>query len=268
MAWFDLHWGFENKDDFPQPNAPVEAIHNVACLNAAMKLAEQFQPTVFIAGGDWIDGKAISHWNLKKPLRTENLRIGQDLEGLKKQVIDPLSRSILPRKCEKVWIPGNHERFFMDAAEAAPGMSDLLDYRKIIGLEKTGWNVLKHGGMYRLNGDGKVYFCHGDIPLGKIGSEGAAAKKLVSRYHRSVRCGHLHTAQQYLEQTAIDQPDYHDGKIVPCMATRAPLFTKGNPNNWVNGILVGYAMDDGTFWDQILLFIDGSFMWEGRRISG
>jgi hypothetical protein len=262
MAWYDLHWGFEADSDLPQPHQELSPIHNEACLNAALRFADEFKPDYMIFGGDMLDGKALSHWNRHKPLLTENLRIGSDMKGFKRNVLRPLERLLKPT-AQKIYLPGNHERFWIDLAQELPGIADLLDLREILQLGEHGWEWHRLGATYKL---GKVYFTHGDVALRSGGKH--AAKRLVEQYHRSVRAGHVHTAQQYMENTAVDASDFHDGKIVPCMCSRAPLFMKQAPNAWVNGLLVGYLTEDGGFWDEIKLFVNGAFMHEGRIIRG
>jgi hypothetical protein len=164
---------------------------------------------------------------------------------------------------KKIWIEGNHEERLREYVNKNPQMSELANCPSI--LSTMGINDLTYVATGKLwtPPDSKVSFTHGQIVLSGSGN---LAKKLTDAYHRSVRAGHIHSYMVWTERVAADSEDYHTGMVCPPDCMRNLPYAKNKPSSNQQGFLIGeYDCVTGKFCDQVILSINGEFVYNGKR---
>lgn len=246
----DLHWGYERRNGHKYP------LHDEKAWNCVLQFAQDFKPNEVILGGDVLDCGAVSHHNKKKPGNTEGLRLLADAKECRALVIEPLE----DLKAKKfTYITGNHERWLEDLVVAIPGLEGIVDLKSILGLKH--WDIIPQGGAYNL---GKLTFVHGD----QLSGGEHIAKAAVIAYERSIRFGHMHTAQLYTKTSPLDYKNAKTGMAVPCLCGKSPHYGKGKPNKWMQGFNFGYIDAKGQFNDYLVTIIDGRCVINGKEYKG
>ena len=247
----DKHIGWE------RGNKKLLPIHDARSIGALMAFAADFQPDVWIEGGDNLDCGPVSHWLQDKKLSLNNLDLSRDTEAYTALVLDPLRQ--LPSITQKYWMIGNHEMWLTQLAEKHPGIQRVLNVKNLLDLDD--WTVVPQGGHVKL---GKLYFIHGDtLPNTK-----SMAEQAVIRYEHSIRFGHFHTFQAATKYSALDAKDVKTGVAVPGLCRRNPGYLAGRPNQWSQGFNWGYIHDDGTFTDYTTMIVNGRFSALGTHYHG
>lgn len=256
LAMFDTHYGRHRE----RPGSRPLPIHNQAQIDAVLAFASDFKPDTFILGGDIVDCGPISHWNARKKLSMEGLRLKDDFEDCRRNLMHPLER-LLPSKTKKVFIHGNHENWIDQFVEEHSGLAGMVSVESELGLDESAWTVVQQGDHFEL---GKMLIMHGDT----LGAGEYVAKKAVIDYETSVRFGHVHTHQVYTKTSRADASEIKTGIAVPCLCTRRPGYGKGAPNRWIQGFLWGYINDDGTFNDYVTVIVKDRFVLNGKTYKG
>lgn len=245
----DVHYGYERRNGHKIP------LHDQRAFDAVLKFAQDFKPHTWVMGGDILDCGSISHHNKHKPRNTEGMRLLADAEECRDRIIKP-AEELAP---ERVFIEGNHCDWINDFLDEYPALEGILDVRKLLQLDK--WKYIPQGGHHDL---GKLTFIHGDT----ISGGEHVAKAAVINYERSIRFGHFHTFQTYSKTSAIDYKNAKTGVAVPCLCTKSPKYGEGRPNRWQQGFLYGYVEDNGMFWDNVVVILDGRFVVGGKTYRG
>jgi len=249
----DLHYGYERR------GGHKVALHDLKAWNAVLSFAADFQPEVWIHGGDMLDCGAISHHNHQKPGRTEGLRLAADAQEGIDTFIAPVE-AIVGRKGQLVYLTGNHEDWLTDLVDAQPVLDGLVNLEVLLKLGSR-WTVIPQGGAFNL---GKLTFIHGD----QLSGGEHVAKAAVIGWERSVRFGHFHTHQVYTKTSPISYKNAKTGVAVPCLCTKDPKYGEGKSNRWSQGFLYGYVGEAGTFNDYVVTIIDGKFTAHGKAYKG
>lgn len=249
IATWDLHWGYERR------NGHKIALHDIKAWGATLNFAEDFEPDVWIVGGDFLDCGVISHHNKKKPRAVEGFRLLQDAEECYEAAIKPINKLAK----EKIFITGNHEDWIEDTLDENPGLEGIISIDKLLHLDD--WKVIPQGGYFHL---GKLTFVHGDT----ISGGEHCAKAAVINYAKSVRFGHFHTFQAYTMNSALEYKFAKTGMAVPCLCTKAPKYGEGKPNKWVQGFLYGYIAEGGNYADYVVTIVEGKAMVNGKVYKG
>jgi predicted phosphodiesterase len=240
LALYDMHWGYERSGGHKR------AMHDEKAIGVALKFAKEFRPDVVIMGGDGLDCGAISHHNARKPGAVEGLRLAQDAEEFRLEVLDKLD-ALKPKR--RIYITGNHEDWLQQFVDEHPTLEGLVDLKHLLRLD--GWEVIPQGGYVQL---GKLVFMHGDT----ISGGEHVAKAAVLNYERSVRFGHFHTAQTYTKTSPLDSKHPKTGVAVPCLCRKGPAYGKGKPNKWVQGFQWGFITPSGAYQDYTQIVLEGS----------
>jgi hypothetical protein len=218
-----------------------------------MQFAQDSKPHHWVFGGDMLDCGVVSHHNRGKPGRTEGLRLLQDAEECKAQIVKP-AYALASKSA--TYIVGNHEHWLEDLTDDQPGLEGLVGLKPLLGLGD--WNVIEQGGYHRI---GKLHFIHGD----QISGGTNAAKNAVDTYGASVRLGHFHTAQMATKTSAIHNVLGHTGAVVGCLCTKDPKYGQGKPNRWVQGFNFGWVdTNTGLFNDYFPIICNGRTVINGK----
>jgi hypothetical protein len=151
-------------------------------ISAVMKVAQDMKPDYFINLGDALDFWQVSSF-AKDPTRANTL--ADDMDEFKRDL--DLWNSILPSKCEKVFLMGNHEaRLDKFVNEKAPEIKKLVkSVDEYCLLSASGWEVVEYGDLYRIR---DILFMHGRHHGKNVG------QKMIQHYGTHTVHGHCHSA--------------------------------------------------------------------------
>lgn len=208
--------------------------HDIASLNIALSFIEDFQPDIFVFGGDQLDMSSIATFNKHKPKLVENKRLKQDYKGFQADVLDKLDKS-LPPSCQKYWIVGNHEQRTTWLTESQPQWEGFIEPENNLKLDD--YKISPFGETIRFGEmnitHGKYYNIH-------------HAKKNVQYYGTNMFTGHAHTNQIFTMTSPIHSLP-RQGVSVGCLCNKNPEYMNGQPNAWIHQFLVFWIFEDGTF---------------------
>lgn len=256
-AIMDTHLGWERTG-----YRHYKPIHDERAIACAMNLISDFKPDDIILNGDIMDcGPASRHIRAQGNRRQiEGLRLLKDFELTRETFIKPISKLVSGRK---VYKKGNHEAWvdlLVDQdPEALEGLVD--DFNGLLQLPKD-WELTETGKLSHL---GKLWFAHGETINNRTMSGGPvlSARAAVMMYQRNIRIGHFHTLQQFTMTSAIDEQLPKTGMTCPCLCRKDPPYTGSRPNQWVQGLLLGY-WDETSFHDFPVIIIRGKTTWNGK----
>jgi hypothetical protein len=230
IAVFDLH----------------HPIHDKKLWANILRFTEDFDPDIFVFGGDNMNLDVISHWIGNKRRKVEGQRLKKDYERFNNEVMDPLD-DILRDDVERHFLLGNHEAWVEQYIDEHPEVEGFFEVRENVHLD--GWSTYDYGQVAKL---GKLWVTHGTY----INIHNAL--KTAQVYGRNVMYGHGHTAQSHTVTTPLDV-ESHMAVQVPCVCNTNPEYRKNQPNGWLNGLAAFYIQADGTFNLYTIVASDGGF---------
>lgn len=215
--------------------------------------------------GDQLDMENISHHTKGKPWFRQKRGYMSDIDGFRRVVLDPIE-DLLPEKCEKYWIIGNHERFEADLIECQPELEDLVNHVKLLELEERGYTIIPLGHALKL---GKLNVCHGEI-LSGIGNQMGTfpAKKAVLLYAGNVLAAHSHSPQMYTQVSPVEHTQKWQGFIAPILGATNPSYLKNRPTGWINGFSIIESHPNGSFNLYLVNVFNGEFSYGGVMYGG
>jgi hypothetical protein len=216
-----------------------------------LRFTADFDPDVFLFGGDNLNIDALDHWALDKGNRRqmEGKRLKSEYSGYCKHVHDPLEKILRP-DCRRIWMYGNHEDWVEQYIDKHPEVEGFYEVAENIPLARDGWETYPYSTASKV---GKLHFIHGEYC-----NEHNAAKT-VKVYGRNVAYGHGHTYQAHTMTTPLDV-ESHMAVQIPCACELNPHYRANKPNSWLNGFCVFYVMPNGDFQLYPIMAVDGSFI--------
>jgi predicted phosphodiesterase len=239
VALFDIH--------YPE--------HDEAALEVTFEFLKDFKPDWLILGGDQMTLDAISSFNRRKIKLRENKRLKKEYDGFQRDVLDRLEE-ILPAKCKKYFIIGNHEYRIDRLKEYNPTYEGLIEVENNLNLKN--WIIIPFNNVFNI---GDMHFTHGWYYNLHY------TKKTVLEAQKMIFVGHVHIPQTH---TAVS-PAYALPKQcvgVGCLCNRNPEYMEDKPNAWVHQFLFWYMFDDGTFTYFQPTIINGRCIINGKVYDG
>ncbi len=235
--------------------------HDPASWGCVLDYVRRNRVDGFIFGGDQLDLSCISHHNVSKPLYRPKGALRSNLNGFKRDVLDPID-DVLGSKADKRFLIGNHEAWLTEQlAETNPELDGMLDLAERLDLDDRGWKVIPQGGYTNV---GKLVVIHGDTVGGGVN----AAKKAAEVYAgSSVVLGHHHTLQSFTRSSPVAQTDRWTGTVLPCLSTTAPTYGRNRANAWLNGFGVVEVQPDQTFNLYPVVITEGRCSFAGEVYS-
>jgi len=248
VAVYDLH--------FPKIHKPT-----VKCF---FQYCQENQPEVFLFGGDQFHLDCISPHTKKTPIFRRQRSYMNDMEGFDEEILTPLEK-ILPKKCEKVWITGNHEDWEQDLINEKPELEDAIGHVKLLRLEKRGWAVIPLGHCYKV---GKLVCIHGEV-LSGIGNQAGMypSRKAVELYGASVLAGHTHAPQTFTKVSPVEHIQKLQGHISPIAGNVNPEYLRNRPTAWLNGFNIIDVLPNGNY-NYYPVIVSGGVCSFGRKVYG
>lgn len=190
--------------------------------------------------GDFMDMDAISHHAMEAGDQ-------RSLEGkrLKKDYADMAAilrrhRKIIGRKCNVIYLLGNHEEWADKFVDKFPMLEGMLEPTNNLPFDELNIEVIQQRHKKQI---GKLHFIHGDISAGYYSSK-HHAMKVVETYNRNVVYGHHHTLQAYTKLSPVGINETHSAYCIPALANIAPVWARNKPNQWLNGFGVFFVSKD------------------------
>lgn len=220
-----------------------------------LSFVEDFEPDVFVFGGDNMDMQPITHWVENKSRKIEGRRLKKEYEGFNADVLAPLE-AVLPADARRIFHLGNHEDWVEQYIDTHPEVEGFLEVEANLALD--GWETYEYGEASKV---GKLYFTHGQY------CNLHHAAKMVQTYHRNIVYGHLHTYQAATETTPLDT-ESHAAVSMPCGCHLNPHYRRHAPNSWLNGFGVFYVYPNGNFQLYPVISVDGTFIAPNGQLYG
>jgi hypothetical protein len=228
--------------------------HSVESMKSVLKFLADFRPDTVIYQGDQLDMSVISHWNKDKKRKVELKRVKSDYDGFDKDILSPIEK-IVGKRCEKVWITGNHEDWAQQYLDRNPELEGMIEPEICLRLEERGYEYVPLNGIYKL---GKLNIIHGFY------HNQYHSAKHVSAFGGSVAYCHTHTSQEFTKVSPVDTRQFHSATGLPCLCDLSPDYMKNRPSAWVHGFGVVYVMPDGTFNLYRIIMVDNKFIFNDK----
>lgn len=182
----------------------------------------------------------------------------REIEGFKEEYYKPL------RECAKnaqvLWTLGNHDGKrvdeFLEKTRMKCHPDKYEDFKNKIDLSQHFPEVdfKQYNQCHRI---GKLYLTHGEFHCKNH------AEKHVRDYGKSILYGHLHTHDAKTINTKANNK-VHTGYSMPCACKINGSYMANKSNSWVQGLSVGYFMDNGHFNLYMINIIKGKCVWNGK----
>ena len=225
-------------------------------LNPIFNFISDFIPDIIVLGGDLHDLGSVGTW---LPDQSKHLDAGivkGNFEELNNVLFRPLE-SVRPKKCEMVYLEGNHERRLIQAAASDPNLRGYIELEKNIDFKKHRMSLINMNIPYRIGSN--LVVIHG------IYTNIYHARKTVEAYHVSTIYGHVHTFQSHMLVSPVDNSKFYTGQSIGCLCELNPQFMKNRPNAWVNGFAYIYwNEDDDSFQLVPVVIVHGKFRANGK----
>lgn len=220
-----------------------------------LKFLHDYNPDLFILGGDNWSLDCVSHWNKDKFMNwgMDNIisELNKQAEGFAHQI--RMFMAACP-KAKFVYLLGNHEDWLHQFVQSFPQIRTET-IKTLLGTVGLQLEFIPQGCFYQV---GKLHFCHGD----QIRGGQNPAKWAVEKCHANVVFGHFHTRKEWPDHSMVDSEDKRMGIQVPCYTTSAPDYGKGSPNQIQQGFFTAsIKKDSGKFSHHVqLVSPKGEFM--------
>jgi len=225
-------------------------------MTPLLKFIKDFDPHVFVQGGDQLDLSVIAHWNRGKPRLTEGKRLADDYKRYN-QIMDARA-AVMPNLERHVMLEGNHEFWIQGVLDENPAYEGMLEVPVNLNLKQRGIEWVEARKHLKI---GKLHFIHGDYKTGYLPV--FAAKAIAGIYGASVVYGHQHVNQVFSAQTPFDKKPYQVWGV-GCMCNLNPSWKRNSPDAWLNSFGVGYLHDNGNFDFQVINIVNNQFVYDGR----
>jgi len=245
FVYSDAHFGMEDR----------------GALNAAIKVAEMFQPEIIVNLGDTLDCYSISKF--KKDPGGSSLQSERDAWSAWATKLN----SVCADDVQRYIIKGNHEARFETFLMENPGIADLdeMSVDSLLMTDALGYHsvvdaIYVNADRDELYPNAQLYFLHGSRALKHSGSSTRAASDMYAG--ASTIVGHAHRSAMVTQRTGRGiSKSYEVGTLASLMPDY--MFFP----NWSQSILTGVIMKD--FHEFQLHVIDrGRVCYGGNVIGG
>lgn len=242
VSAFDLHYP---ETDFPTWNA-IKAF----CKRVPVGL--------FIFGGDNLHCESVSRHTKNKPKYRTLGQMKRELDGFRKNILDPIDK-ILPERCEKVWLTGNHEDWLEQMFEEQPELAGLIDFPMYLELEKRGWIVKPQGGHFK---KGHLKWVHGDVLSGNH------INKALNTYVENIVYGHFHTGASGTKVLPHSKKSKWQAWATGCVGRLDSGYLKNRATGWLNQFAITEFRKGGMFNHYPVTVFGGQFSYGGVIYGG
>jgi predicted phosphodiesterase len=208
--------------------------------------------------GDALDCQSLSRHTKGKPRLRKQRGYRTDIDGFKRDILDPIEKIVSPTEANLVYICGNHEDWIeSELLDEMPELDGIVNIPVVLNLDARGWNWYAIGEHVQI---GRVILMHGD----QIGSSVHVAKKMVESVNETCVMGHVHRVSSYSKASLVTERRKWCGYTLGCLCTVAPSYAKNAPNAFVTGF--GVLEEWGSFVNvhSIIIMPNGEFSYGGE----
>lgn len=231
---------------FPKVNRPA--------FRALLDFLSKKPVAGFVFLGDQFDNQDISHHTRGKPGLRRRGRFHLDEIEFEDQILKPIE-ALLPKKCRKYWIEGNHDNWSLELAEEQPELEGKLYRPDTLKLAQRGWSVIPVGKTFRV---GKLWYAHAETLSGQN-----HAKKAVDTFCRNLVYAHFHSPQSFTKVLPQDQSQKWTAQCVGILGECNPSYLEGKANSWVQSIGIVEYYNEGLFNLYNCVITKGKFAYGG-----
>jgi predicted phosphodiesterase len=237
----------------PDVHAPH---HNPSVCKSVLKLMNDIKFDKIIIMGDFMDYGCISHWNKNRHKTLEMKRLKTDYI-IGNAILDEFDTR-LPKKCDKYFLKGNHERWIDDLLEEMPALEGLIEPEEMLYLKDRNYKIFQYNELVKL---GRLFVTHG------IYSGSNSIKKHIDELKTNILFAHSHTLGMQLSSSPARDIAFV-GYNVGCLCDLAPDYMKSKPNSWTHGFAIGFFYPDGYFDIQLIRIIRNKFIFNNKIYDG
>ncbi len=210
--------------------------------------------------GDALDCQSLSRHTKGKPRLRKPRGYREDIDGFKRDILDPIEKMMNPEEANLVYICGNHEDWIeSELLDEMPELDGIVNVPEVLQLDARGWKWYAIGEHIQI---GRVVLMHGD----QIGSAQHVAKKMVDSVNETCVMGHVHRVSSYSKASLVTERRKWCGYTLGCLCTVAPSYAKNAPNALVTGfgVLEEWGKEGYTNVHSIVIMPNGEFSFGGR----
>jgi len=234
-------------------------LHDERAVEVVLKCIKRIKPDIFINLGDVGEWESVSSWKYKKikqpPLEYQLPFIDKDIEEVNKGL--DLFDNVLPLKCKKIMLEGNHDDWLNRFVERYPYMKDYT-FRKACRLDerKYQYNAFNHPVKI-----GKLNFIHGAY------ATVYHAKKHLEAYGANICYGHTHDVQRHT-LTKLDSGTIGAWSMgcLKDMSRDKNKWLMGRLHNWNHAFGIIDWFSNGNFKIEVVEIIKGVTSLWGKEI--
>lgn len=246
-------------------------------LRDPLLFVREYRPDYFIVGGDFLNGQWVSHWNdgSFKRIGWDKLRrlVKEELLEARDRLAD--IRRAAPR-AKIIFIPGNHERWYADAAFKYPELQisveanldrvlvradlELLKNKELKGIiERELWTKKMRVDVLEFNEPlkiGKLLYLHGH----QFGGQRPTVTSAARYPGVNMTFGHHHKHEVTPVFNQGDPRKCYEHVAVPCMTTHAHGYLKTQSTTWMQGFWLANFTSEGYFDGRVKKIIRGKLI--------
>jgi len=232
--------------------------HDERAVATALKIVKGEKPDVLIHVGDFVDLQSVAKFKPKDWAEVTQTADQEIKAGNK--ILDEFDK-VTPRKTEKVFLEGNHDRRLE---------LWFCQYGAKLGKDFEGNSVQS---QLRLSERGYKYIRTRDQPY-KIGKAGLIhgwyanqyhAKKTIEKGAQNLIYGHTHDFQVHTG-CHLDKDAPRLAMSIGCLCKFRQPYKEGKPTNWIHGVgLFWIDEKSGRFWPYFCPIINGEAVINGKK---
>ena len=236
--------------------------HHEPSLKAILPFIKDFKPDRLVQLGDFCDWDCMSKHSMYNV--DEFIEMSDEVKAAN-LMLDRLEK-VLPPKCEKIMLGGNHEDRYHQAKAAHMFVPDKISksmaqwkdsWAHEYDLDKRGWKWTEYGEIVEF---GKLVFTHGWFAAKTSGDMRSTADQAPGK---NIICGHNHKHHVYgcMDEKGLPIESESIGTL-----SRFDLsYLRGRrATDWVHGFMFIYTKKDGKFNKYFTHVIDGEFIANGK----
>jgi len=241
---------------FPDIHTPK---HDEPAVHAALQFTKSYNPDIFIHLGDLCDFNSLSRFDIIN----EDEIVSFNEEVLAANLMLDRIEDVLPRKCKKYFIEGNHDQrpqLYRNNnwdKKIHKLIGPLEDCKDLFHLKDRGWHFTERSGALKL---GHAIFKHG-LYTGIY-----HARKHLEKHFKTTIYGHTHNWQVHSRNGMDEHPVA--GISIGTLSRFDLEYLKGEPADWTHMIMAIDFFPDGTFTPLCIPIINGRFSFNGKVYDG
>lgn len=229
-------------------------------ISAVLKFIKTEHWDYMVILGDFLDYFTISKYNDNKPGKLEGKTILAEVKQGEKTLQRFVEAARLKnKKCEIIYLEGNHEARAYEFAYKWPHLKGIIEPENVLDFKGKGIKYIKSWSTDEVFSVGKAMFTHGNYV------NQHHAKKMVEAYEDNVFYGHTHDCNSF-NKTSRGTGKTKVGQAMGCLCEypKDTDYTRGWPKNWQEAFGIFYFLPDGQFNYDLVRIFNHKFVVNGK----